>query len=328
MFLRFIILITILTVFCGCDKTTPAPAPEPVVRTIYVLPPPRMPKYRVHSSNPLFGKPFNFDRAVSGKIQELPASGHAANGILVDVDTHQVLWEKDSMMPTPIASLSKLMTIYLAMEKLEVIDKPDLESVVTVSSESCQVGPVKANLKPGEKIQLKTLMALLMVRSANDAARQVAEFFGDGYERNFVVAMNEKAREIGMTTARFVNPNGLPIYRNDHPPLMNVCSVYDLVRLSERITEYPQIMDLTALRQFEFRPGVTFNNTNHLLSNTPGTDGFKTGFTQAAGHCLAFSSVRNGHRLIGVVTGFNKRPECFQFSRDVLEWGFNRIGGQ
>lgn len=324
MILRFITLITILMFFWGCDKAVP----EPEVRTVYVLPAPRLPKYRMSSANPLFGKPFNFERTVSGTIPGLPLSASVAHGILVDADTHQVLWEKDSLVPTPIASLSKLMTIYMVMEELEKIDKPDLDSLVTISLSSCQVAPVKANLKPGEKVPLRILLALLMVRSANDAAHQVAEFFGDGHERNFIIAMNEKAREIGMTTARFVNPNGLPIYRNEQPALMNVCSVYDLARLAERVTEYPQIMDLAALRQFEFRPGVTFNNTNHLLNSSPGTDGLKTGFTQASGHCLAFSSVRDGRRLIGVVTGFRKRPECFQFSREVLEWGFSRQNAQ
>ncbi len=320
-YLRSILAGIVLLSICGCGKEEQEKAEAPP-RVVYVLPAPRLPKYRVPVTDPLFGKPFNYDRAVSGNIASVPGSRLARNGILVDLNTRQVLWEKDSRTPTPIASLTKLMTIYQVMELLEKTDKPDLDSLVTVSRESCSTAPVKAGLQPGEKIPLRDLLGALMLRSANDAAHQIAEYFGDGNADNFIRQMNTTAHAIGATSAYFVNPNGLPIYRKDGGTLMNLCSAHDLVMISERAMEFPQVLELTSAKSFAFRHGVTFNNTNHLLTSSQGADGLKTGYTNAAGHCLAFSCERNGRRLIGVVTGFQKRPDCFEFSRQLLDWGY------
>jgi D-alanyl-D-alanine carboxypeptidase (penicillin-binding protein 5/6) len=311
----------LLPVGCGKQKVEEQ---EKESRIAYVLPPPRLPKYRHPDTNPQFGRPYHYGYAVSGNVPELPGSRLARSGVLVDLDTRQVLWEKDSRTPTPIASLTKLMTIYLVMELLEQVDKPDLDSLVTVSQESCSAAPVKAGLRPGEKIPLRNLLGALMLRSANDAAHQIAEYFGDGDADNFINRMNSAARDIGIPSAAFYNPNGLPIYRKDAETLMNLCSPHDMVLIAERAMEFPLVLELTSAQSIAFRPGVSFNNTNHLLSTYAGADGLKTGYTGAAGHCLAFSSVRNGRRLVGVVTGFQKRPDCFEFSRQLLDWGYSR----
>lgn len=320
-YMRFLLAAVFLFLLFGCGKNSNESVPP---RVVYMLPPPRLPKYRVPSKNPNFGQPYRQDFTVSGDIPGLAGSRMARCGILVDLGTREVLWEKDSRTPTPIASLSKLLTIYQVMLLLEKTDKPDLDSLVTVSHDSCSVGPVKAGLRPGEKVPLRDLLGALMLRSANDAAYQLAEYFGDGRSANFVEQMNRTAHELGATTANFVNPNGLPVYRKDQETLMNVCSVYDLTRIAERTLEFPLVLQLTSSKSFSFRPGVTFNNTNHLLTTCPGADGLKTGYTNAAGHCLAFSCVRDGRRLIGVVTGFQKRPDCFEFCRQLLDWGYSR----
>lgn len=307
----------------GCGKKTTEEKETPP-QTAYLLPPPRLPKYRRPDTSPQFGQPYRYDHAVSGNIPELAASRLARHGILVDLDTRRVLWEKDSRIPVPIASLTKLMTIYQVMELLEKTDKPDLDSLVTVSQESCGAAPTRAGLRPGEKIPLRNLLGALMLRSANDAAHQLAEYFGDGNADNFIRLMNSTARNIGAQSAVFYNPNGLPIYRKDAETLMNLCSVHDVVLIAEHAMEFPLVLELTSAQSIAFRPGVSFNNTNHLLSTYAGADGLKTGYTGAAGHCLAFSSVRDGRRLVGVVTGFQKRPECFEFCRQLLDWGYAR----
>ena len=102
---------------------------------------------------------------------------------------------------------------------------------------------------------------------------------------------------------------------------MNMASCMDMAKLIERIYEYPMISRYTSCRQANTVAGE-MNNGNRLLGAVPGVDGLKTGFTNAAGHCLAFSCNRNGRRIIGVVAGFSKRQNCFDFSARLLEWGY------
>ena len=243
-------------------------------------------------------------------------------GILIDLNSRKILWEKNSTAPVPIASLTKLLTIYTAFEELERRSEIALNSPVTVSQECTLAAPVRINLKPGEKVTLHELFIYAMLRSANDAAHLIAEYFGYGDSRRFVRLMNTKASEIGMTSAKFYNANGLPIYGSTpQTTFMNVASCQDMARLIERIYDYPMILRYTSCKEKNTRHGNLVNG-NRLLGSVRGMQGMKTGYTNAAGHCLAFSCSRNGRRLIGVVTGFSKRQNCFDFTAKLLEWGF------
>lgn len=245
-------------------------------------------------------------------------------GILIDMNTGKVLWEKNSIQPVPIASLTKLLTIYTAFEELERRSELALNSPVTVSIECTQAAPVRVNLRPGEKVTLHELFIYAMLRSANDAAHLIAEYFGYGDSRSFIKLMNTKASEIGMQSARFYNANGLPLYgKTPQDTLMNMASCQDMARLIERIYDYPMILRYTSCKQKNTRHG-NLTNGNRLLGSVKGMEGMKTGYTNAAGHCLAFSCSRNGRRLIGVVTGFSKRQNCFDFTAKLLNWGFSR----
>ncbi len=305
------------------DAPPPPPEPPPAPPVIY--------RYKQPSASPNFGKGFDYAGALSGAVAELPGSQKARAGILVDLDTHQVLWEQDSRAAHPIASLTKLLTIFVVMEQLEKADRPNFDSLVTVSIESTRANPVKVNLRPGEKLKLRDVITAMMIMSANDAAHQVAEYFGDGSACNFVAMMNDKAAGIGMTSSHFVNPNGLPIYGKSREDVqMNLASPLDMVILADQASVYPQIKEWTGRRQVDYRPGNAahrvMNNTNRLLGSVPGADGVKTGYTDAARHCLMFSAERNGRRLVGVALGFEARDDVFDFSRRALEWGFKRIG--
>ena len=105
--------------------------------------------------------------------------------------------------------------------------------------------------------------------------------------------------------------------------VMNMASCQDMARLVERIYDYPMILRYTSCKQKNTRHG-NLTNGNRLLGSVKGMEGMKTGYTNAAGHCLAFSCSRNGRRLIGVVTGFSKRQNCFDFTAKLLNWGFSR----
>ena len=222
----------------------------------------------------------------------------------------------------PIASLTKLLTIYTAFEEMERRQDIDLNTLVTVSRECTLAAPVKINLQPGEKVRLHELFIYSMLKSANDASHLIAEYFGYGDSADFIRLMNQTAADIGMSSSSFVNANGLPIYgKTPNDVSMNMASCIDMVKLIERIYDYPMILRYTSCRQNNTKRG-TLTNGNRLLGVVPGMEGLKTGYTNAAGHCLAFSCRRNGRRLVGVVTGFSKRQNCFDFTKRLLDWGF------
>ena len=154
------------------------------------------------------------------------------------------------------------------------------------------------------------------------AAHLIAEYFGNGDSREFIKLMNKKAQETGMTSSCFFNANGLPIYgKSAKNTVMNMASCQDMAKLIERLYDYPMILRYTSCKERDSRHGP-LRNGNQLLGKVKGMEGLKTGYTNAAGHCLAFSCRRNGRRLAGVVTGFNKRQNCFAFTAQLLEWGF------
>ena len=152
----------------------------------------------------------DFDYSTARRLPKTFASYRYTAGILVDLDSRKVLWQQSSKRPVPIASLTKLLTIYTAFEEMERHDDIRLTTRVTVSLECANADKVKMNLKPGEKIPLDDLFTYAMLRSANDAAHLIAEYFGNGENDIFIQKMNRKAYSIGMTNARFYNANGLP----------------------------------------------------------------------------------------------------------------------
>ena len=134
--------------------------------------------------------------------------------------------------------------------------------------------------------------------------------------------MNQKAQDIGMTSSKFFNANGLTIYKQStNETFMNTASCQDMLKLIERIYEYPAILRYTSSRKASSRYGE-LSNGNRLLGMVQGVNGMKTGYTNAAGHCLSFSCIRNGRRLIGVLTGFSKRQNCFDCAAKLIEWGY------
>ena len=298
------------------EKAPVQPLPPPPPEE----PPPKKTRYKRRNAPAVYSNFIN--PAAPVKLPGNLAAYKFKAGILVDLNTRKVLWSKNASIPVPIASLTKLLTIYTAFEELEQREELNLHSLVTVSRECTLAAPVKIRLTPGEKVKLHHLFIYSMLKSANDASHLLAEYFGYGDSSRFIAMMNNKAREINMTSSSFVNANGLPIYGTTPQDVqMNRASCMDMVKLIERLYEYPMIIRYTSSRQTT-TPRGTLNNGNRLLGAVPGMEGLKTGYTNAAGNCLAFSCRRNGRRLVGVVTGFSKRQNCFDFTRKLLEWGF------
>jgi D-alanyl-D-alanine carboxypeptidase (penicillin-binding protein 5/6) len=245
---------------------------------------------------------------------KVPASEPRYAAIVMDAATGEILYQKRADSPRYPASITKIMTMYLAFEALST-GRLHESDMITVSPLAASQAPTKLGLKPGDSIDVEDAMHAIAVKSANDMAVALAEKIG-GTESRFAALMTMKAQELGMTHSHFVNANGLPDSRQ-------ITSAHDISILCRAVLrDYPQYYGYFGTEQFTYR-GVTMSNHNHLLGNMPGVDGFKTGFTNAAGYNLAASAVRDGRRLITVVLGGSSGPARNANVADLLLTGFD-----
>ena len=243
----------------------------------------------------------------------------------------RVLWEKNSARSYPIASMSKLMTMLIAAEKVKDGTLPDgFNTRIAVTREAVLVQPSKVNLMMGETFTLRELLTASAVKSANDAAWLVGQYLGGGKIDTFITMMNKRAAELGMKSTVFFNPHGLPGASKGKD---NRSSAVDMVILCSEFMRHKELCELTSLRSAEFRkPGekgyLKFYNHNNLLPGakfgTKGVNGLKTGFTSRAGFCLAVSCSRSGRNLLAIVTGFPDLKGRDTFTRKLLEWGYRQ----
>jgi D-alanyl-D-alanine carboxypeptidase len=219
-------------------------------------------------------------------------AGYAA--IVVDASTGKVLEQVNADERNYPASLTKMMTLYLAFRALQG-GRLKLDQRLPVSALAAGRAPTKLGLRRGQTITVRDCILGMVTRSANDAASVVAEALG-GSEAHFADMMNAQAVLLGMSGTHFDNASGLP-----DPD--NVSTAHDLVRLSMALyRDFPQYTHFFATREFTFR-GRVVRGHNNLMYRYPGMDGLKTGFTDASGFNLASTAVRDGHRLFAVVLG-------------------------
>ena len=212
----------------------------------------------------------------------------------MDAKTGEILYSERADSPRYPASVTKVMTFYLAFEALAA-GRLRLNEEIVVSPLAAAQPATKLGLRAGETITVENALHAMAVHSANDMAVAISERVG-GTESRFAALMTLKAQQLGMTNTRYVNANGLPDSRQ-------ITSAHDIAILTRAILrDYPQYYYFFGQQEFTYR-GKTMVNTNHLLGKMPGVDGLKTGFTNAAGFNLDASAVRNGHRLIAVVMG-------------------------
>jgi D-alanyl-D-alanine carboxypeptidase len=214
--------------------------------------------------------------------------------IVMDAHSGEVLYSERADSPRYPASVTKVMTFYLAFEAL-ASGRLHLNDLIVVSPLAAAQPATKLGLRAGETITVENALHAMAVHSANDMAVAVAERIG-GTESRFAAMMTLKAQQLGMVNTRYVNANGLPDSRQ-------ITSAHDIALLTKAILrDFPQYYSFFGQQEFTYR-GRTMYNTNHLLGKMPGVDGLKTGFTNAAGFNLDASAMRNGHRLIAVVMG-------------------------
>jgi len=248
----------------------------------------------------------------------------AEHAIIMDGESGQVLWAKDADTPTPPASMSKLMTLELLFQRLKD-GRVKLTDTFPVSQRAWSTQGSKGFAPLGARLPVETLIRGIIIASANDMCVVVAESLGGSVE-SFADMMNARAKQLGLTQSHFVNPNGLP------DPPGQLMSVHDLARLAQHlITAYPEYYHYFSERSFTMDVGngksITQQNRDSVLDMFPGTDGLKTGHTDAAGYGITVSAVQNGQRLILVLNGL-RYPQLDKMTPAAQDWHGVRLRGE
>jgi D-alanyl-D-alanine carboxypeptidase (penicillin-binding protein 5/6) len=245
-----------------------------------------------------------------------PASAFESAGstaLVVDHATGLTLYAKNADQPLPPASMSKLMTLYMLFEAIRD-GKVTPETEFIVSREAQAMGGSRMFVEAGKRVSVEDLIRGIIVQSGNDACVVVAEGLW-GTEEGFAAAMTARARELGMNETTLLNASGWP-----EPG--HVMSAEDLATLSRRIVdEFPEYYAIFAEREFTYN-GITQQNRNPLLGMNLGADGLKTGHTEEAGYGLTGSAIRDGQRIVFVVSGLDSIAERTAETAAMVQWAF------
>ncbi len=240
----------------------------------------------------------------------------AKQAILMDFDTGAILFEKNSDALMPPASMSKLMTVTMLMERLKD-GSLTMEDTFPVSEKAWRKGGSKMFVEVGKRVKVSDLLRGIIIQSGNDACIVVAEALG-GSEEGFAQAMTERAREIGLMQSTFKNATGWP-----HPE--HNMTARDLAILAKYIIKnFPDYYGIFAEKSFTYSK-IKQGNRNPLLYTNSGSDGLKTGHTEASGYGLTGSAKRGERRLLLVLNGLDSAKDRGREAERVMEWGFREF---
>jgi len=225
--------------------------------------------------------------------------------------TGEVLLARAPGQRVPIASITKLMTVLLTVERTKPGD------VVVVSPSAAGVGESSANLRAGERLTVRELLEAALIQSANDAADALASYVGRGNERRFVALMNARARQLGLEDTHYVRPDGL-----DAPG--HVSSARDVTLLARIVMHRPLVRQIVRQRAATISGRRALHTWNDLLSSYPGLFGVKTGHTSAAGWSEVAAARRAGVTLYATLLGSPDRDRRNGDLAKLLDWGFSR----
>ncbi|WP_086555476.1 D-alanyl-D-alanine carboxypeptidase family protein [Acetobacter sp. DmW_043] len=243
---------------------------------------------------------------------------HQVSTIVVDARTGAVLSQTDPDLRRYPASLTKLMTLYMAFSALRA-GTVSLSQQLPVSIHAVTMEPSKLGVAPGTMLTVEQAILALVTKSANDAACALGEFLGGGSEPQFAAMMTQQAHILGMQNTTFRNASGLP-----DPD--QVTTARDLSYLaSHLIADFPEYYHYFSTESFYFHHRVIPNH-NPMLRSYAGADGMKTGYTQEAGHNLVTSAMRSNVRLIGVVLGAPSNNSRNIVMASQLDRGFDAEG--
>ena len=243
----------------------------------------------------------------------------ASAAYVMDQTTGTVLLAKNADEPLPPASMSKLMTLYMAFEAVEK-GRLELDQKLLVSADAASYGGSTMFLQEGERVSVEDLLRGIIVLSGNDACVVLAEALS-GTESRFARDMTMRAQQMGMTSSTFMNSNGWP--KPGHR-----MSMRDLGLLANRlISDFPQFYPMFAETEFLFDENESANrfNRNPLLTLDIGADGLKTGHTQEAGYGLVGSAKQGSRRVIFVISGLETTADRARESEAIVNWAFRQF---
>jgi D-alanyl-D-alanine carboxypeptidase len=243
----------------------------------------------------------------------------AAPAIVIDAQTGDVIHAEEATVPWYPASLTKIMTAYVAMRMI-ADGRASFETPLRVSANAARQRPSKIGLRPGTELTLENALKMMMVKSANDVAVVIAEGLGGSID-GFAALMNAEARRLGLRETRFYNPNGL------HHTSAST-SARDMALLGRALwREFPSHRQMWGIGAISLGSRI-FRNTNGLIGRYSGADGMKTGFICASGFNVVATASRGGRTLITVVLGAPSAKERTAVAMAMFDRGFNGSAAQ
>ena len=243
------------------------------------------------------------------------AAGPSVNArayLVADGRNGEVLLAHDQARRVPIASLTKLMTVLLTLERTKPTD------LVTISPQAAAIGESSVPLRPGEQLTVRDLVEAALIQSANDAAWALAEHVGHGSEPRFVALMNRRARQLGLVDTHYVRPDGL-----DAPG--HLSSARDVTKLARILMQKPLVRRIVAMRDATIAGGRRLHTWNDLLGRYPGVVGVKTGHTAAAGWGEVAAVRGPGVTVYATVLGSPARSTRNGDLEELMAWGLSRF---
>ncbi len=240
----------------------------------------------------------------------------AKSAVLMELSGGQILYAKNPDEKLWPASITKIMSLLLVMEALDD-GRISLDDVVTASKNASHKGGSEIWLEEGEQMTVHELLKAAAVASANDACTALGEHIA-GDEAAFVVMMNERAKELGMTNTNFENCTGL-----DDTAVNHYSTARDIAVMSRELMKHEKIKEYTTIWMDTLRDGKTeLVNTNRLIRFYEGATGLKTGTTSKAGYCISATAQRDSMELVAVVLGSDNSDDRFEDAKKMLNWGF------
>ena len=250
---------------------------------------------------------------ITFKLQAIDTKAEQA--IVIDFDTNEVLFEKNSNIRVIPASMTKIMTVYVAFDRIKNTDF-SITNKCRVSPKAYKMGGSRTFLEIDDNVTVDDLLKGIIVQSGNDASIALAECLG-GTEQDFAKLMNVYAKRLGMINTNFINSSGWP---NDN----HYSTVYDLAVLSNAlIKDFPDLYLYFKMKEFTYNE-INQPNRNKLLNQFQGADGLKTGFTKKSGWGIAATAARDNRRITVVINGTNSSRSRLNESVNLLNWAFNQ----
>lgn len=238
----------------------------------------------------------------------------AGSACLMDGATGEILYEHNSREKLEPASVTKVMTLLLAMEALDN-GTITLDTKICASKKASEMGGSQIWLEYGEELTFDEMLKAIVVVSANDCTVALAEHLA-GSEEAFCVMMNNRAKELGMEDTNFLNSTGLPVEGH-------VTSARDIAIMTRELSKHKTIFNYTTIWMDSLRNGeMGLSNTNKLIRFYKGATGMKTGFTSSALYCLSATASRDNLDLIASVMKCQTSDDRFENAKKLLDYGF------